>query len=420
MKADVIAAMAEIPAVCEHVHLPAQSGSTRILKAMRRTYDRGRYLDLVARLRDAIPDLSLTTDLIVGFPGETRGGLRRDAVASSRSARFDGAYTFLYSPRPGTEAARPHGGRRRRRDEARAHAAARRGRAANGRRERAARFVGTEREVLVEGPSRTDPARLRGRLRQNITVNFAGDAAPGPSRSVAITGSTQHDARRTPDRGLRPVSARSAPGPSSGRRHGSSRCSGRPRRGRARSRTPPPGRSTARSWSPTRSSATAGLEIAADSPRERERREVPYHFVGRPRPHRDLVRRRLCPCGAPRRSTTSSRGAGCRSSPAARGSTCAPRSRTSTFRRTCPSEVRREVERLVADDLDGALAELQRRAPATAARIDTRNPRRVSRALELARIGAGDGRARPAVDRRHPASDAASWGSCARDRSSTG
>ncbi len=70
MKADVIAAMAETPAVCEHVHLPAQSGSTRILKAMRRTYDRGRYLDLVARLREAIPDLSLTTDLIVGFPGE--------------------------------------------------------------------------------------------------------------------------------------------------------------------------------------------------------------------------------------------------------------------------------------------------------------------------------------------------------------
>lgn len=188
MKADVIAAMAETPSVCEHVHLPAQSGSTRVLKAMRRTYDRGRYVDLVARLRDAIPDLSLTTDLIVGFPGE-----REDDFAETLSlveeCGFDGAYTFVYSPRPGTEAAD------RMPDDV----------AADVKRERmqrlvevvqrtaahrSTRFVGSEREVLVEGPSRTDPTRLRGRLRQNITVNFAGDAEPGDLANVMISGAT--------------------------------------------------------------------------------------------------------------------------------------------------------------------------------------------------------------------------------------
>ena len=104
MKADVIAAMAECPEVCEHLHLPAQSGSTRVLKAMRRTYSRERYLDLVARLREAIPDLSLTTDLIVGFPGETEDDFA-DTLSLVEECGYDGAYTFVYSERPGTEAA---------------------------------------------------------------------------------------------------------------------------------------------------------------------------------------------------------------------------------------------------------------------------------------------------------------------------
>jgi tRNA-2-methylthio-N6-dimethylallyladenosine synthase len=188
MKVDVIAAMAETPAICEHVHLPAQSGSTRILKAMRRTYDRGRYVDLVARLHAAIPDLSLTTDLIVGFPGE-----REDDFAETLSlveeCRFDGAYTFVYSPRPGTEAAErmpddvdPDTKRERMQ---RLIEVVQRTAAA-----RATRFVDSEREVLVEGPSRTDPSRRRGRLRQNITVNFEGTAHPGSLATVAITGST--------------------------------------------------------------------------------------------------------------------------------------------------------------------------------------------------------------------------------------
>jgi tRNA-2-methylthio-N6-dimethylallyladenosine synthase len=188
MKVDVIAAMAETPSVCEHVHLPAQSGSTRILKAMRRTYDRGRYLDLVARLRDAIPDLSLTTDLIVGFPGEREEDFI-ETLGLVEECAFDGAYTFVYSPRPGTEAAERMADdvdadtkreRMQRLVEVVQRTAA----------ERSARFVGTAREVLVEGPSRTDPTRMRGRLRQNITVNFDGGVAPGTLTTVAITGST--------------------------------------------------------------------------------------------------------------------------------------------------------------------------------------------------------------------------------------
>src|SRR5438309_4934808 len=100
----VIEAMAECAAVCEHAHLPLQSGSTRVLKAMRRTYSRERYLKLVDELRAAIPDLALTTDIIVGFPGETEDDLRetREVV---EEVRFDGAFTFVYSPRAGTDAA---------------------------------------------------------------------------------------------------------------------------------------------------------------------------------------------------------------------------------------------------------------------------------------------------------------------------
>ena len=188
MKPDVVAAMADCPEVCEHLHLPAQSGSTAVLRAMRRTYSRERYLDLVDRLRAAIPDLSLTTDLIVGFPGETEDDFAQ-TFSLVEEVGYDGAYTFVYSERPGTEAATrleddvPPAVKRERIGrlvELVQRTAAR----------RAERFVGTEREVLVEGPSRTDPDRLRGRLRQNTTVNFDGTAAPGSLARVWIEGAT--------------------------------------------------------------------------------------------------------------------------------------------------------------------------------------------------------------------------------------
>ena len=104
-RAPVIAAIAECAAVCEHIHLPLQSGSTRVLKAMRRTYSRERYLRLVAELRDAVPDLALGTDIIVGFPGETEDDFAETLAVVEEAVGFDSAFTFVYSPRAGTEAA---------------------------------------------------------------------------------------------------------------------------------------------------------------------------------------------------------------------------------------------------------------------------------------------------------------------------
>src|SRR5213075_2089957 len=96
--------MAECASVCEHEHLPLQSGSTRVLKAMRRTYSRERYLRLVGEMRAAIPDLALSTDIIVGFPGETEDDFR-ETLEVVEEVGFDSAFTFVYSPRQGTEAA---------------------------------------------------------------------------------------------------------------------------------------------------------------------------------------------------------------------------------------------------------------------------------------------------------------------------
>jgi tRNA-2-methylthio-N6-dimethylallyladenosine synthase len=183
----VIEAMADCEAVCEHAHLPLQSGSSRILKAMRRTYSRERYLCLVAELRDAIPDLALTTDLIVGFPGETEDDFR-ETLEAVEEVGFDAAFTFVYSPRAGTEAA------------AMAEQISE-----EVKRERIERLidvvqcvsalrnaerVGGVEEVLVEGASRTDASLLRGRTRRNTTVNFTGTATPGELVDVRIDTAT--------------------------------------------------------------------------------------------------------------------------------------------------------------------------------------------------------------------------------------
>jgi len=183
----VIEAMAECAAVCEHAHLPLQSGSTRVLKEMRRTYTRERYLKLVADMRASIPDLALTTDLIVGFPGETEDDFE-ETVSAVEEVGFDGAFTFVYSPRAGTEAAARDDqiaddvkrDRIERLVEIVQRVAA----------ERNAARVGTVEEVLVEGPSRTDPSLLRGRTRRNTTVNFTGDAAAGDLVEVRVERAT--------------------------------------------------------------------------------------------------------------------------------------------------------------------------------------------------------------------------------------
>jgi tRNA-2-methylthio-N6-dimethylallyladenosine synthase len=190
---DVIAAMAECPAVCEHAHLPLQSGSSRILKAMRRTYSRDRYLRLVDELRAAIPDLALTTDIIVGFPGETEADFL-ETLEVVEHVRFDGAFTFVYSPRAGTEAAmqkQVEDGVKRDRIERLVEVVQRVAAGQNASR------VGTVEQVLVEGSSRTEPDLLRGRTRRNTTVNFSGDAAPGDLVDVEIAHTTSTTLRGT-------------------------------------------------------------------------------------------------------------------------------------------------------------------------------------------------------------------------------
>jgi tRNA-2-methylthio-N6-dimethylallyladenosine synthase len=187
MREDVIRAHAELPSLCEHIHLPLQSGSSRILKAMRRTYNRERYLDRVAMIREHVPDCALTTDIIVGFPGETAEDFE-ETLEVVEQARYDSAFTFVFSPRRGTLAAGyseqvPHAVKRERME--RLVGAVQR--IAN---ERAQRFVGRTMDVLVEGPSRTDPSRLRGRNRHNKTVNFSGVAQPGELVDVEIASAT--------------------------------------------------------------------------------------------------------------------------------------------------------------------------------------------------------------------------------------
>ena len=104
MREDVIRAHAELPALCEHIHLPLQSGSSTVLKRMRRTYSRERYLDRVALIREHVPDCALTTDIIVGFPGETDADFEQ-TLEVAEEVGYDGAFTFIYSPRRDTEAA---------------------------------------------------------------------------------------------------------------------------------------------------------------------------------------------------------------------------------------------------------------------------------------------------------------------------
>ena len=176
---DVLEAMAATPNVMPHLHLPLQSGSDRVLREMRRSYRRERYLDLVARTRALLPDASLTTDIIVGFPGESEEDFL-DTLDLVEQVRFDQAFTFQYSPRPGTDAATmvdrfvdpdvvAH--RYRRLEErVREHS-----RAAH------ERLVGRQVELLVEGPSRTDAGRWSGRDPANHLVHL-----PAPGHDITF------------------------------------------------------------------------------------------------------------------------------------------------------------------------------------------------------------------------------------------
>jgi tRNA-2-methylthio-N6-dimethylallyladenosine synthase len=189
-RADTVRAMAECRAVCEHIHLPVQSGSNRVLKAMKRAYSRSRYLQKVEMVREAIPDVAVTTDIIVGFPGETEDDFQ-DTLSVVEAARYDAAYTFQYSPRPMTVAADLP-------DHLPKEVVQERFERLVALQERISleqnrRLVGRSEEVVVEGPSKKDASKLTGRTRTNKLVHFGSDNAPeGTFRTVSINAAHPH------------------------------------------------------------------------------------------------------------------------------------------------------------------------------------------------------------------------------------
>ena len=189
-RADSVRAMAECGVVCEHIHLPVQSGSDRLLKRMKRAYTQARYLEKVRMVRAAIPDVAITTDIIVGFPGETEADFAQ-TMALVSEVRYDGAYTFQYSPRPMTAAAdMPDHLPKEVVQERYERLASLQDEIAV---ERNARHLGETAELLVEGVSRKDPGRLTGRSRTNKLVHFPDDGATeGTFRDVVITATHPH------------------------------------------------------------------------------------------------------------------------------------------------------------------------------------------------------------------------------------
>jgi tRNA-2-methylthio-N6-dimethylallyladenosine synthase len=184
---DVISAMAETPSVCEHIHFPMQSGSDRILRAMRRSYRSDRYLMWLNRIREAVPGIAVTTDIIVGFPGETEADFA-ETLRVTEAAGFDAAFTFQYSPRPGTPAAtmsepvpKPVVQERFDRLVSLQEAVSL---------DRNQAMVGTRVEVLIEGWGRK--GKLAGRTRTNKLVHVEGSLDPGRFADVLVTGAHPH------------------------------------------------------------------------------------------------------------------------------------------------------------------------------------------------------------------------------------
>jgi tRNA-2-methylthio-N6-dimethylallyladenosine synthase len=185
----VARAMAESSVVCEHLHLPVQSGSTRVLKQMKRSYNRERYLEKVAMARSIVPGLAVTTDIIVGFPGETDADFE-ETLSLVEEVRYDAAYTFQYSPRPGTEAGT-------RADQVPKAVVQERFERLVAAQERISfehnqAIVGSTVEVLVEGPSKKDPSKTTGRTRTNRLVHFPGAAPAGIFLDARVTSAAPH------------------------------------------------------------------------------------------------------------------------------------------------------------------------------------------------------------------------------------
>jgi tRNA-2-methylthio-N6-dimethylallyladenosine synthase len=193
LRPETIEAMATTPAVCEHLHLPLQSGSDDVLKTMRRGYTAERYLARLAAARQAIDGLAVTTDLIVGFPGETDADAERTLEVVAE-AEFDSAYTFIFSPRPGTRAASME------EKFVDPEVIAERFEKLKVVVERSAlkrhsERVGVEEDVLVEGPSKRDPDTISGRTRQGKLVHFTneiGALRPGGFAKVRVVAAAPH------------------------------------------------------------------------------------------------------------------------------------------------------------------------------------------------------------------------------------
>ena len=186
-RSDLLDAMATMPSVMPYLHLPVQSGSDRILKAMRRGYTAARYEEIAADYRARLPGAALSTDFIVGFPGETEEDFLATLSLMER-VRFQQAFLFKYSPRPGTPAADLPGAVSEA-EKKRRHAGISALQYRISLEENRAR-IGLREKVLVEGPSRTDPARLTGRTPQFRIVNFEGTARPGAIAEVDVLAAT--------------------------------------------------------------------------------------------------------------------------------------------------------------------------------------------------------------------------------------
>jgi len=192
----LIGAIRDLPKVCEYVHLPLQSGSNRVLEQMNRGYTRERYLDLIAELRDAVPGVALSTDLIVGFPGETEADFEATLEIVERLA-YDNVFVFRYSPRPGTPAATmPDQVELAVKAERNCRLLAVADRAAAA---RSGRLAGQTMEVLVDGRAKKNAQELCGRTRCNRVVNFEADArgAAGDVVAIRITDVLPHSLRGT-------------------------------------------------------------------------------------------------------------------------------------------------------------------------------------------------------------------------------
>lgn len=192
IREDFVDLVCSNPKICHHVHMPSQSGSDRILKAMNRNYRRKRYLEIISTLKSRVPDMSITTDVIIGFPGETEQDFQ-DTMTMLEECRFDGTFSYIFSPRPGTPAEhledmpesikleRLHRYQARQNEITTSNLSA---------------WVGKTVEVLVEGPSYSDPTLMSGRTSQNLIFNFQ-EPDPRAVRGAIVSALVTKNARYT-------------------------------------------------------------------------------------------------------------------------------------------------------------------------------------------------------------------------------